>query len=247
MTEPLAPHAAASAIDVDGLDVRYGEVHALHDVHLDIPYGHIAGLIGMNGSGKSTLFKSLTGAIKDDGATVRGNINVESPAYVPQSEHVNWNFPVNVRDVVAMGRRGHQGAWGFRRHPDDKKSVDAALRRSGLADLADRQIGQLSGGQKKRAFVARGIAQQARTILLDEPFAGVDTVSQETISTLLRELADEGCCILLATHDLGSIKDLCDSVIMLKGTVVAHGTPESTMTTDNVLKTFGIEAGVVAS
>jgi manganese transport system ATP-binding protein len=116
------------------------------------------------------------------------------------------------------------------------------MARTDLTDLADRQIGQLSGGQKKRTFVARGLAQQARTVLLDEPFAGVDTTSQAMITALLHEMADAGACILISTHDLASVDALCDTVTMLHGTVVAHGAPAEVMTTDNLMTTFGMVA-----
>lgn len=233
-----------SAITVEKATVRYGDVLALDDVSLTIEAGRVTGLIGMNGSGKSTLFKTIIGLVKP--ATGRVRLDGVDPAsarrrgligYVPQSEDVDWTFPVSVRDVVMMGRYGGQGMLR-RARPADKQAVDEALERVELADLADRQIGQLSGGQKKRTFVARGLAQDAGVILLDEPFAGVDTVSQATISDLLRAMADDGRCVLISTHDLGSVPELCDTVTMLQRAVVAHGTPADVLTTDNLMSTF---------
>jgi manganese transport system ATP-binding protein len=232
----------APAIDVRGLGVHYGSVHALDDVTLRLDHGRIHGLIGTNGSGKSTLFNTLMGEVRPTTGTVTvADAADHRVAYVPQSESVDWAFPLSVREVVMTGRYGHMG---FLRHPRaaDRAAVTDALARTDLTDLAGRQIGQLSGGQKKRTFVARGLAQQARTVLLDEPFAGVDTTSQAMITALLHEMADAGACILISTHDLASVDALCDTVTMLHGTVVAHGAPAEVMTTDNLMTAFGMVA-----
>ncbi len=170
---------SGGAIEITGVTVRYRDVLALDDVSLTVAPGRVTALIGMNGSGKSTLFKSITGLVRPDAGTVL--LAGGSPAaarrrglvgYVPQSEDVDWTFPVSVRDVVMMGRYGRLG---ITRRPRaaDRAAVDEALERVELTDLADRQIGALSGGQRKRAFVARGIAQDAGILLLDEPFAGI--------------------------------------------------------------------------
>ncbi|MEJ6549590.1 metal ABC transporter ATP-binding protein [Corynebacterium sp. USCH3] len=222
------------AITLRDVSVSYGTVRALDNVSLDLDAGAVHGLVGMNGSGKSTLFATLTGGVRPDTGTVTVT---GSTAYVPQSEKVDWTFPVSVRDVVMTGRYGHMGLLK-RPRPADRKAVDDALARTDLTALADRQIGQLSGGQKKRTFVARGLAQDAGVVLLDEPFAGVDTVSQTTISDLLRAMAGDGRCVLISTHDLGSVPELCDTVTMLQRTVVAHGAPADVLTTGNLLSTF---------
>ena len=159
--------AAPAAIEVSSLTVHYGEVLALDGASLAISPGRVCGLIGVNGSGKSTLFKSIMGVVRPDAGTVRilGGSSADarkrgSVSYVPQSEQVDWDFPLSVRDVVMTGRYGHLG---ITRRPKarDHAAVDAALERVELTDLASRQIGQLSGGQRKRAFVARGIAQDS--------------------------------------------------------------------------------------
>ncbi|WP_312980915.1 metal ABC transporter ATP-binding protein [Corynebacterium sp.] len=222
------------AITLREVSVNYGAVRALEDVSLELDTGAVHGLIGMNGSGKSTLFNTLTGGVRPDSGTVSVS---GCTAYVPQSEKVDWTFPVSVRDVVLTGRYGHMGLLK-RPRAADRHAVDDALARTDLTALADRQIGQLSGGQKKRTFVARGLAQDAGVVLLDEPFAGVDTVSQATISDLLRAMADDGRCVLISTHDLGSVPELCDTVTMLQRTVVAHGAPADVLTTDNLMATF---------
>lgn len=233
---------ASAAISATDLHVRYGTVVALDGVSLNLDHGQIHGLIGTNGSGKSTLFKTLMGEITPTSGTANlSDLDDHLVAYVPQAGDVDWNFPLSVREVVMTGRYGHMGRLR-RPHDTDRTAVDEALARTDLTGLADRQIGQLSGGQKKRTFVARGLAQQATTLLLDEPFAGVDTVSQNTITRLLHELADAGACILISTHDLPSVESLCDTVTMLHRSIVAHGVPQDTMTTDNLLKTFGVVA-----
>lgn len=236
-----------AAIDVRDATVRYGEVLALDDVSLTVEAGRVTGLIGMNGSGKSTLFKTIMGLIRPD----RGSVLLDgtdptrarkqgSVGYVPQSEDVDWAFPVSVRDVVMMGRYGHQGVTR-RARPADQAAVDEALERVELTDYATRQIGQLSGGQKKRAFVARGIAQDARIMLLDEPFAGVDKRSEATIVRLLRELADDGRTILVSTHDLHALPQLADEAVLLLRKVLFHGSVADALRPENLALTFGLD------
>ncbi|MBF6296987.1 metal ABC transporter ATP-binding protein [Nocardia amamiensis] len=242
-----AVHTTAPAIEVRDVTVRYGDVLALDGVDLALDSGRVCGLIGMNGSGKSTLFKSIMGLVQPDRGTVR--INGDAPVaarragvlgYVPQSEDVDWSFPLSVRDVVMTGRYGRMG---FTRRPRkaDREAVAHALERVELTDLADRQIGQLSGGQKKRAFVARGLAQGATVLLLDEPFAGVDKRSEATITTLLRELAADGATILVSTHDLNALPGLADEAVLLMRTVLAHGDPDSVLRPENLARAFGLD------
>ncbi|GAB3209201.1 metal ABC transporter ATP-binding protein [Marinactinospora thermotolerans] len=235
------------AVRVEGVGVGYGDVLALDGVDLAIAQGRVCGLVGANGSGKSTLFKTVTGMI----TPARGRVLVHglTPTaarkrgligYVPQSEQVDWAFPVRVADVVMMGRYGHMG---ITRRPRaaDRAAVADALERTHLSDLADRQIGALSGGQRKRAFVARGIAQGARVFLLDEPFAGVDKRSEATIVEVLRAMRDAGHTLVVSTHDLAGVPELCDEVALLQRRVVAHGSPEEVLTPQRLLETFGIE------
>ncbi|QYB04223.1 metal ABC transporter ATP-binding protein [Rhodococcus sp. USK10] len=235
------------AVEVRDVTVHYGDVRALDRVSLALRPGRVCGLVGMNGSGKSTLFKTIMGTVKPDTGTVR--INGAAPAaarkagvlgYVPQSEDVDWTFPLSVRDVVMTGRYGRMGPT---RRPKkaDRDAVEHALERVELTDLADRQIGQLSGGQKKRTFVARGIAQGATILLLDEPFAGVDKRSEATITALLRELADAGAAILVSTHDLHALPDLADEAILLLRTVLMHGDPGVVLQPDNLAAAFGLD------
>ncbi|UEJ82764.1 metal ABC transporter ATP-binding protein [Brachybacterium halotolerans subsp. kimchii] len=236
-----------AAIEVSELTVHYGDVAALADVSLNVHSGRVTGLIGMNGSGKSTLFKTITGMVRPDRGSV--TLDGESPArarqrgligYVPQSEDVDWAFPVSVRDVVMMGRYGHQGH-ARRARPADRAAVDDALDRVGLTAYADRQIGQLSGGQKKRAFVARGIAQDARIMLLDEPFAGVDKRSEATIVRLLRELADDDRTILVSTHDLHALPQLADEAVLLLQKILFHGPVSEALMPERLALAFGLD------
>ncbi|MDO2934848.1 metal ABC transporter ATP-binding protein [Paeniglutamicibacter sulfureus] len=238
---------SALAVTVQDLTVRYGDVLALKDASLELKNSRICGLVGMNGSGKSTLFKAIMGLVKPDSGTVRVNGGTPAQArksaaigYVPQSEDVDWAFPVSVHDVVMMGRYGHMG---FTRRPSkaDKLAVDEALERVELTDYAQRQIGQLSGGQKKRAFVARGIAQDATILLLDEPFAGVDKRSEATITRLLREQARAGAAILISTHDLHALPELADEAVLLMQRVLMHGDPKTVLRPENLALAFGLD------
>jgi len=235
------------AIVVENVTVHYGEVLALDSASLTLDHSRICGLVGMNGSGKSTLFKTIMGMVKPDSGKVL--INGHPPmktrkeagiGYVPQSEDVDWAFPLSVRDVVMMGRYGHLG---FTRRPRkaDRDAVEQALDRVELGEFADRQIGQLSGGQKKRAFVARGIAQGATMMLLDEPFAGVDKRSEATITRLLRELAADGATILISTHDLHALPQLCDEAVLLMRKVLMHGSPDVVLQPENLAMAFGLD------
>lgn len=237
-----------TAIAVEDVTVRYGDVLALDRVSLALEPGRVTGLIGMNGAGKSTLLKTITGFLRPSAGTVRVAGGTPAAARragriasVPQTEDVDWAFPVCVRDVVMMGRYGRMG---LTRRPrrDDVAAVDAALERVELSDLADRQIGQLSGGQRKRAFVARGIAQDASILLLDEPFAGVDKVSERTIVRLLRELAAEGRTILVSTHDLHALPDLADEALLLLRRIVFHGAVADALRPQNLARAFGLDA-----
>lgn len=238
---------AESIISIRGLAVRYGTVQALADVSLELLPGRIIGVIGMNGSGKSSLFGAIMGSVKAAGGDIRlfggdparaRSQNLVS--YVPQSEAVDWDFPISVAEVVMTGRYGRLG---FTRRPRavDRDAVARAIERVGLVDLADRQIGELSGGQRKRVFVARGIAQEATLMLLDEPFAGVDKGSEHTIIDLLRGLAAEGRGILISTHDLAGVPELCDEVVLLKNRVLFHGAPEEALAAERLALAFGLE------
>lgn len=226
--------------------VTYRNGHtALQNASFAIPRGTITALVGVNGAGKSTLFKAIMGfvpAARGDikllGKSVKEALRENLIAYVPQSEEVDWAFPVLVEDVVMMGRYGHMG---FLRIPSakDRAAVDEALRRVNMQDYRHRQIGELSGGQRKRVFLARSLAQDGQVILLDEPFTGVDVKTEDQIVTLLRELREEGRVMLVSTHNLGSVPEFCDRTILVKKTVLAHGLTEEVFTRANLETAFG--------
>lgn len=236
------------ALELRDVSVSYGEIRALEGCSLSLRAGAVTGLIGMNGSGKTTLFNTVMGAVRPrsgtvtvDGASAAGARAHGRIAYMPQSENVDWNFPVSVADVVMMGRYGHLGTTR-RPRPQDRAAVADALARVGLEKLAGRQIGRLSGGQRKRAFIARAIAQEASLLLLDEPFAGVDSRSEATMVRLLRELAAQGNTVLVSTHDLRGLADLADDAALLLQRVLFHGPVEQALEPVNLARAFGLDA-----
>ncbi len=249
MNAPLSRQSLAEAgagLLVEHVTVTYRNGHtALRDASFAIPTGTITALVGVNGSGKSTLFKTIMGFLK----AARGEVRIlgmsvpealkrNVVAYVPQAEEVDWTFPVLVEDVVMMGRYGHMN---FLRMPGaaDRAAVEAALSRVNMLDFRKRQIGELSGGQRKRVFLARALAQDARVILLDEPFTGVDVKTEDAIIALLRALRDEGRVMLVSTHNLGSVPEFCDRTVLVKGTVLAYGLTSEVFTQANLEKAFG--------
>lgn len=240
------PENAGAGIAVHDVTVTYRNGHtALRDASFETPTGTITALVGVNGSGKSTLFKAIMGFVR----TAKGSISVlgmsvpealkkSIVAYVPQAEEVDWSFPVLVEDVVMMGRYGHMNMLRMPRDAD-RRAVDEALERVGMSDFRKRQIGELSGGQRKRVFLARALAQNGQVILLDEPFTGVDVKTEEAIIILLKALRDEGRVMLVSTHNLGSVPEFCDRTVLVKNTVLAYGPTAEIFTHDNLEKTFG--------
>ncbi len=240
---PRDPSPGISARDVT---VTYRNGHtALRHASFEIPRGTVTALVGVNGAGKSTLFKAMMGFVRVAGGEI-SLLGMSIPqalrknlvAYVPQAEEVDWSFPVLVEDVVMMGRYGHMG---MLRRPSrvDHQAVDEALTRVNMQDFRHRQIGELSGGQKKRVFLARALAQEGKVILLDEPFTGVDVKTEEQIIALLGELRAEGRVMLVSTHNLGSVPEFCDRVVLVKGTVLAYGPTETIFTRHNLEAAFG--------
>ncbi|MGE0280496.1 MAG: manganese/iron ABC transporter ATP-binding protein [Rhizobiaceae bacterium] len=252
MTKSFSSHAAPASTDTGGgISVKNATVTyrtgltALRDASFEVPTGTITALVGVNGSGKSTMFKAIMGfaqlakgSISILGRSVDEALARNLVAYVPQAEEVDWSFPVLVEGVVMMGRYGHMGFMRIPRRADHE-AVATALARVGMTDFRKRQIGELSGGQRKRVFLARAIAQDGRVILLDEPFTGVDVKTEDAIIDLLRVLRDEGRVMLVSTHNLGSVPEFCDRTVLLKNTVLAYGPTAETFTQANLEKAFG--------
>ncbi|MGC5077650.1 metal ABC transporter ATP-binding protein [Agrococcus sp. DT81.2] len=236
--------SAADAIVTERLGVHYGEVHALADVTVRIRTGEITGLVGVNGSGKSSMLAAVLERVPHEG-TVRilGRTPAQARraglvASVPQAESVDWDFPITVRDVVTTGRYGRMGMLRIPRAAD-RAAVDEALDLLRIDDLADRPIGELSGGQRKRAFVARAIAQDAELLLLDEPFAGVDRTSEARIVEVLRDLRDRGRTVVIVHHDLSGVAELVDTALLLRGRLLHHGPPATVLTPERIAEAFG--------
>jgi manganese/zinc/iron transport system ATP- binding protein len=245
-TQHTAPPSVGDptvAVDVHDLTVAYHRKPVLWDVDVQIPAGRLVAIVGPNGAGKSTLLKAILGLVPvASGAVslfgrplraVRRRIG-----YVPQRESVDLDFPVNAMDVALMGRYGHLG-WLRRPRESDRAIARQALERMGMEEFAQRQIGQLSGGQQQRVFLARALAQQADLYLMDEPFAGVDATTEEAIVDVLRELRGAGRSVIAVHHDLQSVPEYFDHVVLLNLRLVAAGPVQSAFTHDNLARTFG--------
>lgn len=242
-------HPAGHVLSVAGLTVRYGNVLALDDVSMRTRCGRCVALVGPNGAGKSTFMKSLAGLVVPDSGMIswRGSALSRATAeiaYLAQRSQVDWHFPLTVRGLVEMGRFPHLG-WWRRFSKVDREVVDHALEAMRLGDLASRQISALSGGQQQRAFVARALAQEAHVLLLDEPFTGLDRPSQDLLTELLGVLAVGGRLIIAAHHDLASVPDIFDEVLLLKRRAVAFGAVGEVFNEKNLDECFGQRGGFV--
>ena len=232
-------------IEAEQICVDYNGTVALYDASLRLNSGRICGLVGMNGAGKSTFFKALMGfvrpsrgKIKINGLSVAKAQQDQAVAYVPQNEGVDCSFPVSVWEVVMMGRYGSMNLFRVPRE-SDRRAVWHALERVELIEFANRPIGTLSGGQRKRAFLARAIAQRASVLLLDEPFSGVDVRTEKLMAELFIQFRSEGRTILISTHDLSHVRQFCDLVVLINKTVLAYGETSEVFTPENLTMTFG--------
>lgn len=236
-------HSHEAPISIHDMTVAYDRRPVLWDVDLDFPEGQLIGIIGPNGAGKSTLIKAIQNLVPRVSGTIQfyGKPFEEQRdilGYVPQRESVDWDFPVNALDVVLMGRYRKIG-WFRRISREHKRVALNALDQLGMADFAHRQISQLSGGQQQRVFLARALAQEAKIYLMDEPLAGVDVSTEETIFTILRTLRDQGKTVLVVHHDLQTVKRYFDYVVLLNMRIVAHGPTAKVFTEANLQKTYG--------
>lgn len=229
-------------IRINHLNVAYQKTTVLEDVSLHIKQAGIVGILGPNGAGKSTFFKAILDVIPHQGnVQIQGQPvakSLKKIAYVEQKAELDYNFPITVRDCVALGLFPKQRFLKPFAKADWKK-VDQALNSLGLSDLAHRQIRQVSGGQFQRVLLARCLVQEADIILLDEPFVGIDSVSEDIIMTTLRRLKDEGKLILIIHHDLNKVTHYFDSLILINHGLIAQGPTETTFTEENLRKTYG--------
>ncbi|TLP77374.1 metal ABC transporter ATP-binding protein [Nesterenkonia sphaerica] len=230
---------------VDSLTAGYPGVTALEEVSLSLAPATVTALLGANGSGKSTLFSALLGMVPASSGRIRifGTDSARARrrnlvSYVPQHEQIDPTFPITVEQVVMMGRYPHMGFVRLSR-PADRDAVDEALAQTQLSEYRRRSIGELSGGQRKRAFVARALAQQAPLMLLDEPFAGVDRTSERLITGVLHNLRAAGTTVLISTHHLEGVHRLADEVILLHRKILAAGPPETVLTDEQLAQAFG--------
>ena len=230
-------------IHIHDMTVAYDRKPVLWDVDLAVPEGKLVGIVGPNGAGKSTLIKAVmdlvpkaSGWVRVYGKTYRQSRQVIG--YVPQRESVDWDFPISAFEVVLMGRYGHVG-WIRRPRKADREAAEEALRKVGMEAYGDRQISQLSGGQQQRIFLARALAQDARVYLMDEPFAGVDAATELAIIDILMELRSRGRTMLVVHHDLQTVREYFDWLIMINMRVVAAGPTQEVFTDENLQKTYG--------
>lgn len=234
-----------STVTVSGLSVALGGRPVLTDVTFELEQGEFVGLLGPNGAGKTTLMRCLLGlvAASSGSITVAGEpdlgIRRDAVGYIPQRHDVAWALPLSVYDVVLGGRLRTIG-WFRQPRAHDHAAVATALRRVAMADLADRPVGELSGGQRQRVLIARALAKHPAVLLLDEPFTGLDMPTQELLSTLFRDLADDGETLLMATHDLPGAAAICDRLLLIRRRIIADGVPEALREPEPWSQTFQV-------
>jgi manganese/zinc/iron transport system ATP- binding protein len=236
------------AVEVSDLTVAYGEKPVLWDVDLDVPRGSLTAIVGPNGAGKTTLIRAVLGLVRPAAgrALVHGRPYDEQRrlvGYVPQRGSVDWDFPTNVLDVVTMGRYGRLG-WLRRPGRTDREAAQQALDQVGMRELAGRQISQLSGGQQQRVFLARALVQDAEVYFMDEPFQGVDATTELAIVELLRELRVRGKTVVVVHHDLQTVPEYFDRVVLLNVRRIASGPVEEVFTEENLRRTYGGRAAL---
>ena len=234
---------SAPPIEVHDLTVAYRKKPVLWDIDFSLPEGQLIGMVGPNGAGKSTLIKAIMGLLPLSSGFVKIygkplETQRELIGYVPQRESVDWDFPTDALDVVTMGRYGKLSLFG-RPSKEDKEIAMDALEKVGLADFARRQISQLSGGQQQRVFLARALAQDAVIYLMDEPFSGVDAATEKAIIELLGELKDKGKTLLVVHHDLNTVAEYFDWVMLLNLRLIKLGPVKEIFNNENLRTTYG--------
>ena len=231
------------SISISGLSVSYDRKRVLSNIYTQIPSGAVIGVIGPNGAGKSTLFKAILGLIETNAGQIKilgksVEMGRRQIAYVPQRDEVDWQFPATVIDIVLMGRYPHK-RWYQRLDHQDMMAGREALQALDIGDLETRQIGELSGGQQQRVFIARALCQGAEIFLLDEPFVGVDITTEQKIISILKALAAQNKTMLVVHHDLSTVEEYFDQVLMLNQRLVAAGPTASTFTQENIAAAYG--------
>lgn len=238
----MSPESAVP-IEVHDLTVAYQHRPVLWDIDVSFPEGKLVAIVGPNGAGKSTLIKAIMGLVP----LASGHVSIfgrpsaqgrRAIAYVPQRGSVDWDFPTTALDVVLMGRYGHLPLFG-RPRKRDREVARESLAKVGMTEYANRQISQLSGGQQQRVFLARALAQQTRVYLMDEPFAGVDASTEKAIVSLLQELRAQGSTVIAVHHDLQTVPEYFDLVMLLNLRNVAFGPVAEVFTQENLMKTYG--------
>lgn len=232
-------------IEVQKLSVKYDKKTVLLNVDLRVPSGKLLGIVGPNGAGKSTFLKALVGLVEPASGSIRffnGSFveNRRKVAYIPQRESVDWDFPASVWDVVMMGRDVRRSFWRWATERD-RNLVQEALEQVGMWSLKARPIGSLSGGQQQRVFFARALAQQADVFLLDEPFSGMDALTQEALLTLLQDLVqNKGKTVLVVHHDLGTAKQCFDEIVLLNVQLIDFGSAAQVLTPEKLRAAYGV-------
>ncbi|RMF34150.1 MAG: metal ABC transporter ATP-binding protein [Alphaproteobacteria bacterium] len=241
--EALRRDHSGDALTITGLSASYGTRPAVFSFDLAVPKGSMAAIVGPNGAGKSTLLKAALGIMP----RLSGTVSVlglpleearDRVAYVPQRASVDWDFPARVIDVVLMGLYRELGLLG-RLKPEHRARAVECLARVGMADFATRQIGQLSGGQQQRVFLARALAQGAGLYLLDEPFAGVDAATERAIIAVLKDLRAAGRTVICVHHDLATVTDYFDRIVLMNVHKIADGPVETVFTPENLQAAYG--------
>ena len=231
-------------LSVRDLTVQYGGRTALERFSWDAPERGLVAIVGPNGAGKSSLLKTVLGLVPKAGGSAEifgkpASERRDAIAYVPQRASVDWDFPATAADVVAMGLY-HKIGWLKPVRTSDRASARHYLDMVRLGEFADRQIGALSGGQQQRVFLARALAQQAKVFLLDEPFAGVDALTEGVMAGVFRDLREAGALVVCVHHDLSSVKEIFDHVVLLNRKLIASGPVATTFTPDNIARTYGV-------
>jgi manganese/zinc/iron transport system ATP- binding protein len=232
------------------LTTSYSNAPVLWDIDFELPSGAIIGVIGPNGSGKTTLLKTIMGILSPDSGYVKiFNRSLDEVrdrvAYVPQRETVDWDFPASVYDVVMMGRYRKSNLFK-RANKADIEIVEKSIEKVGLSEFKNRQISELSGGQQQRVFIARALAQKADLYLMDEPFVGVDAATESSILAILQEMREEGKTVIIIHHDLQTVSEYFDYLVLLNTTLVAKGPLQEVLTKENLSNAYGGELTLLA-